>query len=138
MRGMNTNGQSLPQFLKNHKELTVQQILHAHLRISTHTLNDNKIRPLTDQELKTTVSAMLDLRPDVYAIHQKSKRLANLECTRAMNSSEDWEEKKDAETKEATEEKRKTSTKRKTDRKYPFINKNKKFDILKKLINNHN
>jgi hypothetical protein len=49
---MNTNGQSLPQFLKNHKELTVQQILHAHLRISTHTLNDNKIRPLTDQESK--------------------------------------------------------------------------------------
>jgi hypothetical protein len=67
------------------------------LRFSTYTLTENKIRPLTDLELKTTVSAFLDLRPDGYAIHQKSKRLAILEFTRAMDSSEDWEEKKDAE-----------------------------------------
>jgi hypothetical protein len=32
-----------------------------------------------------------------YAIHQTSKRLAILEFTRDMDSSEDWEEKKDAE-----------------------------------------
>jgi hypothetical protein len=43
------------------------------------------------------VSAFLDLRPDGYAVHQKSKRLAILEFTRAMDSSEDWELKKDAE-----------------------------------------
>jgi hypothetical protein len=67
------------------------------LRFSTSTLNENKIRPLTYQELQITVSAFLDLRPDVYAIHQKSKRLAILEFTRDMDSAEDWEEKKDAE-----------------------------------------
>jgi hypothetical protein len=49
-----------------------------------------------DQELQVTVSAFLDLRPDGYAIHEKSKRLAILEFTRAMDSSEDWEEKKDS------------------------------------------
>ena len=38
-----------------------------------------------------------DLRPDGYAIHQKSKRLAILEFTRARDSSEDGEVKKDAE-----------------------------------------
>ena len=43
------------------------------------------------------MSAFLDLRPDGYAVHQKSKRLAILEFTRAMDSSEDWERKKDAE-----------------------------------------
>ena len=55
--------------------------LLARLRFSTYTLTENEIRPLTDQELKTTVSALLDLRPDVYAIHQKSKSLAILEFT---------------------------------------------------------
>jgi hypothetical protein len=43
------------------------------------------------------VSLFLDLRPDVFATHQKSKRLAILEFTRAMDSSDDWEVKKDAE-----------------------------------------
>jgi hypothetical protein len=43
------------------------------------------------------VSAFLDLRPDGYAIHQKSNRLAIPEFTRAMDSLEDWESKKDAE-----------------------------------------
>ena len=43
------------------------------------------------------LSAFLDFCPDGYAIHQKSKRLAILEFTRAMDSSEDWELKKDAE-----------------------------------------
>ena len=71
--------------------------LLARLRFSVYTLTENEIRPLTDQELKTTVSALLDLRPDVYAIHQKSKSLAILELTRVIDSSEDWEEKKDAE-----------------------------------------
>ena len=35
------------------------------------------------------MSAFLDLRPDGYAVHQKSKRLAILEFTRAMDSSDD-------------------------------------------------
>ena len=74
-----------------------QADLLARLRFSTYTLIENEIRPLTDQELTTTVSSLLDLRPDSYAIHQKGKRLAILEFTRAMDSSEDWEEKKDAE-----------------------------------------
>jgi hypothetical protein len=74
-----------------------QADLLVRLCFSTYTLNENKIRPLMDQELQITVSAFLDLRPDGYAIHQKSKRLAILEFTRAMDSSEDWEEKKDAE-----------------------------------------
>jgi DNA-directed RNA polymerase beta subunit len=43
------------------------------------------------------VSAFLDLRPDGYAVHKKSKRLAILEFTRAMDSSDDWELQKDAE-----------------------------------------
>ena len=74
-----------------------QADLLARLRFSTCTLTANKIRPLTDHELQTTVSAFLDLRPDGYAIHLKSKRLAILELgTRAMDYSEDWEEKKDA------------------------------------------
>ena len=46
-----------------------QADLLARLSFSTYTLNENKIRPLTDQELQTTVSAFLDFRP---AIHQKS------------------------------------------------------------------
>jgi hypothetical protein len=50
--------------------------LLAHLRFSTHKLVENKIRPLSVQELKASVSAFLDLRPDGYAIHQKGKRLA--------------------------------------------------------------
>jgi hypothetical protein len=73
--------------------------LLARLRFSTHKLVENKIRQLSAQELQASVSAFLDLRPDGYAVHQKSKRLAILEFTRAMDSSEDWEEKKDAEKK---------------------------------------
>jgi hypothetical protein len=61
------------------------------LRFSTHKLFENLIRPLSDQELQAFVSAFLDLRPDGYAIHQKSKRLAILEFTRTMDSSENWE-----------------------------------------------
>jgi hypothetical protein len=67
------------------------------LRFSTHTLTDNRVRRLSDQELKNSVSAFLDLRPDGLAFHQKSKRVAILEFTRAMDSSEDWETEKDAE-----------------------------------------
>ena len=64
---------------------------------STHTLTDNQVRRLSDQALQTSVSAFLDLRPDGFALHQKSKRVAILEFTRAMDSSADWETKKDAE-----------------------------------------
>jgi hypothetical protein len=60
-------------------------------------LTDNQVRRLSDQELQTSLSAFLDLRPDGFAVHQKSKRVAILEFTRAMDSSVDWEEKKDAE-----------------------------------------
>jgi hypothetical protein len=67
------------------------------LRFSTHTLTDNRVRRLSDQELQTSVSAFLDLRPDGFALHQKSKRVAILQFTRAMDSSVDWETKKDAE-----------------------------------------
>jgi hypothetical protein len=67
------------------------------LRFSTHTLTDNLVRGLSDQELQHSVSAFLDLRPDGFAFHQKSKRIAILEFTRAMDSSEDWETNKDAE-----------------------------------------
>jgi len=85
---MNTNGQSLPQFLQNHKELTVQQILHAHLRISTHTVNDNKIRPVTDQESKPLSphfwTSVTTVTPSIRKVN-----LAILEFTRAMDSSED-------------------------------------------------
>jgi hypothetical protein len=66
-----------------------QTDLLARLRFSTYTLTENRIRPFTDHELQTTVSVFLDLRPDGYAIHLKSKRLAILEFTRAMDSSED-------------------------------------------------
>ena len=69
----------------------------AQLRFSTHTLMDNQVRRLSEQELQTSVSAFLDLRPDGFALHQKSKRVAILEFTRAMDSSVDWETKKDAE-----------------------------------------
>ena len=69
--------------------------LLARLRFSTYTMDEQKIRPLTAQELQANVSAFLDLRPDGYALHHKSKRLSILEFTRAMDSSEDREEKKD-------------------------------------------
>ena len=59
----------------------------AQLRFSTHTLTDNQVRRLSDQELQSSVSAFLDLRPDGFALHQKSKRVAILEFTRAMDSS---------------------------------------------------
>ena len=58
--------------------------LLARLRFSTYTMDEQKIRPLTAQELQANVSAFLDLRPDGYALHHKSKRLAILEFTRAM------------------------------------------------------
>jgi len=74
-----------------------QADLLTRLSFSTYTLTEHKIRPLKDQEFQITVSSFLDLRPDGYAIHQKSEHLAMLEFTRAMDSSEDWEEKKDAE-----------------------------------------
>ena len=67
------------------------------LRFSSLILEGEKIRRCSTQELKTSVSAFLDLRPDGYAVHQKSKRLAILEFTRAMDSSDDWELQKDAE-----------------------------------------
>ena len=70
----------------------------SRLRFSTHTLTDNRVRRLGDQELQN--SAFLDLRPDGFTFHQKSKRVAILEFTRsiaAMDSSADWETKKDAE-----------------------------------------
>ena len=67
------------------------------LRFSSLILEGDKIHRCSTQELRTSVSAFLDLRPDGYAVHKKSKRLAILEFTRAMDSSEDWELKKDAE-----------------------------------------
>ena len=54
----------------------------AQLRFSTHTLTDNQVRRLNDQELQTSLSAFLDLRPDGFAVHQKSKRAAILEFTK--------------------------------------------------------
>jgi hypothetical protein len=71
--------------------------LLARLRFSTYTIDEQKIRPLTAQELQANVSEFLDFRPDGYALHHESKHLAILEFTCAMDSSEDWEEKKDAE-----------------------------------------
>jgi hypothetical protein len=71
--------------------------LLARLGLSIHKQVENDIRLLSAQELQASVYAFLDLRPDGYAIHQKIKRLAILEFTRAMDSSEDWEDKKDAE-----------------------------------------
>jgi hypothetical protein len=62
------------------------------LRFSTHTLTANRVRRLSDQELQHSVSAFLDLRPDGFAFHQKSKRIAILEFTRAMDSSEQYQE----------------------------------------------
>jgi hypothetical protein len=67
------------------------------LRFSSLILEGDKIRRYSTQELQTSLSAFLDLRPDGYAVHQKSKRLAILEFTRDMDSSEDWELEKDAE-----------------------------------------
>jgi ribonuclease HI len=67
------------------------------VRFSSLILEGEKIRRCSTQELQTSVSAFLDLRPDGYAVHQKSKRLAILEFTRAMDSSDDWELQKDAE-----------------------------------------
>ncbi len=67
------------------------------LRFSSLILEGEKIRRCSTQELKTSVSSFLDLHPDGYAVHQKSKRLAILEFTRAMDSSDDWELQKDAE-----------------------------------------
>jgi hypothetical protein len=67
------------------------------LRFSSLILEGEKIRRCSTQELQTSVSAFLDLRSDGYAVHQKSKRLAILEFTRAMDSSDDWELQKDAE-----------------------------------------
>ena len=94
---MNTNGQSLSQFLQNHKELTVRQILHAHLRISTHTLNENKIRPLTDQESKP-------LSPHFWtSVTTVTPSIRKVNAWQFLNSLEPWiprriwEEKKDAE-----------------------------------------
>jgi hypothetical protein len=48
-------------------------------------------------ELRASVSSFLDLLPDGFTIHQKSIRVVILEFTRAMDSSDDWEAKKDAE-----------------------------------------
>ena len=67
------------------------------MRFSSLILEGGTIRRCSTQELKTSVSAFLDLRPDGYAVHRKSKRLAILEFTRAMDSSDDWELQKDAE-----------------------------------------
>ena len=67
------------------------------MRFSSLILEGGTIRRCSTQELNTSVSAFLDLRPDGYAVHQKSKRLAILEFTRAMDSSDDWELQKDAE-----------------------------------------
>ncbi len=67
------------------------------LRFSTYTLSENRVRRLSDQVLQASVSAFLNLRPDGFAIHQKSKRVAILEFNRAMDSSDDWEARKDAE-----------------------------------------
>jgi hypothetical protein len=67
------------------------------LRFSSLILEEGTIRRCSTQELHTSVSAFLDLRPNGYAVHKKSKRLAILEFTRAMDSSDDWELQKDAE-----------------------------------------
>ena len=67
------------------------------LRFSSLILEEGTIRRCSTHELHTSVSAFLDLRPDGYAVHKKSKRLAILEFTRAMDSSDDWELQKDAE-----------------------------------------
>jgi hypothetical protein len=71
--------------------------LLARFRFSTYIVEGQRIRPLTAEELQSQVSAFLDLRPDGYALHHKTKRLAILEFTRAIDSSDDWEEKKDSE-----------------------------------------
>ena len=65
-------------------------------------MDEQKIRPLTAQELQANVSAFLDLRPDGYALHHKSKRLSILEFNRAVDSSEDWGRKEGCRKKELT------------------------------------
>jgi hypothetical protein len=67
------------------------------LIFSTHTLSENLVRLLSEQEIQALVSTFLDLRPDGFSIHQKSKRVVILEFRRAMDSLDDWEVKKDAE-----------------------------------------
>jgi len=67
-------------------------------RFSTHKLIENWIQPLTAQELPASVSAFWTCAPMVSrvccALHQKSQRFAILVFTRAMDSSEEREEKK--------------------------------------------
>jgi hypothetical protein len=67
-----------------------QADLLVRLRFSTLILDENRIPRLNAQELQASVSlsSYLDLRPDGFATHQKSKRLAILEFTRAMDSSD--------------------------------------------------
>jgi hypothetical protein len=95
----------------SHKELTVRQIFQHFDLFASDTVLENKIsaffalratlalshRLLSEQELQALVSTFLDLRPDGFAIHQKSKRVVILEFRRAMDSLDDWEVKKDAE-----------------------------------------
>ena len=72
---MNTNGQCPRQFPQS----------------------NTRRSPSTKYSTILATSPLTLLRPDGYAIHQKSKRLAILEFTIAMDSSEDLEDKRDAE-----------------------------------------
>jgi hypothetical protein len=87
------------EFFAHRTALALSHARHSAdvIRFLCRTQNRADSTAVTAQELQANVSAFLDLRPDGYALHHKNKRLAMLEFTRAMDSSEDWEEKKDAE-----------------------------------------
>ena len=89
------SGLTLPaQSLDDERSLN---LLEAMLKHSTLKLNLGTLVPKSDQELQAMADSFVDLRPDGHAIHDHKKIVSLLEFTRAMDTDDDWEARKDQE-----------------------------------------
>ena len=67
------------------------------LKHSTLKLVSGKLVPKSDNELTLVADSFIDLRPDGYAVNDEKRIVSLLEFTRAMDTDDLWEARKDHE-----------------------------------------
>jgi len=73
--------------------------LQTLLKLSTMKLSDTAIIPKSEEELRSMADSFADLRPDGYAINDDKRIISLMEFSRAMDTEDYWEARKDQEKK---------------------------------------
>ena len=73
--------------------------LQTLLKLSTMKLSDTAIIPKSEEELRSMADSFADLRPDGYAINDDKRIISLMEFSRAMDTEDNWEARKDQEKK---------------------------------------